>query len=209
MDSESLQGECKFQNELLLSLKIDCKYIVSVMGFLSNCRKRRMLLVYELMENGTELRNWDKRFIIAIGDLGLARFKVEDSSVVEVEVKEGSLGNGVEDNGSVMEETESVITTSGYEEVNGGNHLGGIDRSPESVVVRVEASPEAVVGIELSPEAEAVGVVSPRTVAAMASHRMDWIRLVSQRGSLIGLVWRVGEKEVDGIDRERDQEGEA
>ncbi|KAL0400838.1 UNVERIFIED_CONTAM: Receptor-like serine/threonine-protein kinase [Sesamum latifolium] len=41
--------------------------------------------------------------------------------------------------------------------------------SPESVVVRVEASPETVVGVELSPEAEAAPVVSPRTVAAMAS----------------------------------------
>ncbi|KAG8381439.1 hypothetical protein BUALT_Bualt06G0122100 [Buddleja alternifolia] len=218
MDSGSLQGEREFQNELLLSSKIDCKYIVSVMGFSSDPRKRRMLLVYELMENGSlqdclfhkksvELRNWDRRFVIAlsiakgleylhhycdppiihgdikpsnvlldggfdakIGDLGLARFKVEDSSVVEVEVKkEGSLGNGVEDNGSVMEEAESVITASGFEEVNGGNHLGGMDRSPESVVVRVETSPEAVVGIELSPDAEAAAVVSPRMVAAMAS----------------------------------------
>ncbi|KAG8381436.1 hypothetical protein BUALT_Bualt06G0121800 [Buddleja alternifolia] len=107
MDSGSLQGECEFQNELLLSLKIDCKYIVSVMGFSSDPRKHRMLLVYELMENGSlqdclfhkksvELRNWNKRFMIApsnvlldggfdakIGDLGLASFEVEDGSVAE------------------------------------------------------------------------------------------------------------------------------
>ncbi|KAL0400839.1 UNVERIFIED_CONTAM: Receptor-like serine/threonine-protein kinase [Sesamum latifolium] len=77
MDSGSLQGEREFQNELLFSSKIDCKYIVSVMGFSSNPRKRRMLLIYELMENGSlqdclfhkkseELRNWDKRFSIAL-----------------------------------------------------------------------------------------------------------------------------------------------
>ncbi|KAL2227153.1 receptor-like serine/threonine-protein kinase At4g25390 [Sesamum indicum] len=217
MDSGSLQGEREFQNELLFSSKIDCKYIVSVMGFSSNPRKRRMLLIYELMENGSlqdclfhkkseELRNWDKRFSIAlniargleylhhycdppiihgdikpsnilldggfnakIGDFGLARFKVEDNNIVEGEVKkEGSLGNGVEDNGSVVE-TESVITTSGFEEANNVHQLGGLEMSPESVVVRVEASPDTVVGVELSPEAEAAPVVSPRTVAAMAS----------------------------------------
>ncbi|KAI3458235.1 hypothetical protein Pfo_014898 [Paulownia fortunei] len=216
MDSGSLQGEREFQNELLFSSKIDCKYIVSVMGFSSNPRKRRMLLIYELMENGSlqdclfhkkseELRSWDKRFLIAlniargleylhhycdppiihgdikpsnilldggfnakIGDFGLARFKVEDNIIVEGEVKECSLGNGVEDNGSVVE-TESVITTSGFEEVNNVHHLVAMERSPESVVVRVEASPEALVGVELPPEAEAAPVVSPRTVAAMAS----------------------------------------
>ncbi|KAH6783013.1 Protein kinase superfamily protein [Perilla frutescens var. hirtella] len=218
MDSGSLQGEREFQNELLFSSKIDCKYVVSVVGFSSNPKKRRMLLVYELMGNGSlqdclfhkkseELKNWDKRFMIAlhiargleylhhycdppiihgdikpsnilldggfnakIGDFGLARFKAEDNVIVEGEVKkEGSLGNVVEDNGSVLEETESVITTSGFDEGYNVHNLGGADSTPESVVVRVEASPEVVQGVELSPEAEAAPVVSPRTVAAMAS----------------------------------------
>ncbi|KAL2550295.1 Receptor-like serine/threonine-protein kinase [Forsythia ovata] len=216
MDAGSLQGEREFQNELLFSSKIDCKYIVSVMGFSSNPGKRRMLLVYELMENGSlqdclfhrkseELKNWDKRFLIAlhiakgleylhhycdppiihgdikpsnilldgnfsakIGDFGLARSKVEDNIESEVK-KEGNLGNGVEDSGSVVEETESVITASGFEDFNNVHNLGGVERSPDSVVVRVEASPEAVVGVELSPEADAAAVVSPRTVAEMAS----------------------------------------
>ncbi|KAL2508721.1 receptor-like serine/threonine-protein kinase [Forsythia ovata] len=215
MDAGSLQGEREFQNELLFSSKIDCKYIVSVMGFSSNPGKRRMLLVYELMENGSlqdclfhrkseELKNWDKRFLIAlyiakgleylhhycdppiihgdikpnnilldgnfsanIGDFGLARSKVEDNIESEVK-KEGNLENGVEDNGSVVEETESVITASGFEDFNNVHNLGGVERSPDSVVVRVEASPEAVVGVELSPEADAAAVVSPRTVAEMA-----------------------------------------
>ncbi|KAH6804675.1 Protein kinase superfamily protein [Perilla frutescens var. frutescens] len=218
MDSGSLQGEREFQNELLFSSKIDCKYVVSVVGFSSNPKKRRMLLVYELMGNGSlqdclfhkkseELKSWDKRFMIAlhiargleylhhycdppiihgdikpsnilldggfnakIGDFGLARFKAEDNVIVEGEVKkEGSLGNVVEDNGSVLEETESVITTSGFDEGYNVHNLGGADSTPESVVVRVEASPEVVQGVELSPEAEAAPVVSPRTVAAMAS----------------------------------------
>ncbi|KAL6541779.1 hypothetical protein OROGR_011265 [Orobanche gracilis] len=213
MDSGSLQGEREFQNELLFSSKIDCKYVVSVMGFSSNPSKRRMLLIYDLMENGSlqdclfhkqseELRNWDKRFTIAlniargleylhhycdppiihgdikpsnilldggfnakIGDFGLARFKVDDNVIVEGEVeKKSSLANmGMDDNGSVMEDTESVVTTSGFEEVTIVRH------SPQSAVVRVETSPEAVLRVDLSPQEETPPAISPITVAEMAS----------------------------------------
>ncbi|CAI9774096.1 unnamed protein product [Fraxinus pennsylvanica] len=215
MDSGSLQGEREFQNELFFSSKINSQYVVSVLGFSSNPRKRRMLLVYELMENGSlqdclfqqksgELKNWDKRFLIAlhiakgleylhhycdppiihgdvkpsnilldgsfnakIADFGLARLKLEEN--VEGEVKEGNLGNGVEDNGSVLEETESVITASGIEEFNNAQHQVCVERSPEGAFLRVEASPEVIMGVELSPEAESDPVMSPTTVAAMAS----------------------------------------
>lgn len=208
MDSGSLQGEREFQNELFLAGKIDSKYVVSVVGFSSDPKRRRMLLVYELMPNGSlqdcllhrkppELKNWGKRFSIAldvakgleylhhfcdppiihgdvkpsnilldadfnakIGDFGLARLKSEEVQI-EVEVKkEGNLGHGpVEDNGSVVEETDSVITASVFD--------GGVDQSPDSCFVRVKESPETgVSGVELSPEA---APVSPRTLAAMAS----------------------------------------
>lgn len=104
----------------------------------------------------------DGGFNAKIADFGLARFKVEDNVILE-----GNLGKGVEDNGSVVEETESVVTMSAYEEGSNVQHLGGGESTPESVVIRVEASPEAVLGVDLSPE---VGpVVSPRTVAAMIS----------------------------------------
>ncbi|TMW83758.1 hypothetical protein EJD97_000786 [Solanum chilense] len=207
MDAGSLQGEREFQNELFFAGKIDSKYIVSTIGFSSDQRGRRMLLVYELLANGSlqdcllhrkcsELKDWKKRFSIAldiakgleylhhfcdppaihgdikpsnillddnfnakIGDFGLARLKAEDHIVIEVR-KESPVGNAAEDNGSVAEETESVITVNCLDEFH-----RGVEQSPESFV-RHEASPETVTGVELSPEAP---VVSPRTVAAMAS----------------------------------------
>ncbi|CAA3010753.1 receptor-like serine threonine- kinase At4g25390 [Olea europaea subsp. europaea] len=216
MDSGSLQGVREFQNELFLSSKINSQYVVSVIGFSSNPRKRRMLLVYELMENGSlqdflfqrksgELKNWDKRFLIAlhiakgleylhhycdppiihgdvkpsnilldgsfnakIADFGLARLKLEEN--IEGEVKEeDNLGNGVEDIGSVLEETESVITASGLEEFNNAKHQVCEERSEEGAFLRVEASPEVIIGVELSPKAETAPVMSLTTVVAMAS----------------------------------------
>ncbi|KZV41054.1 protein kinase [Dorcoceras hygrometricum] len=258
MDSGSLQGEREFQNELLFASKIDCKYVVSVMGFSSNPKKHRMLLVYELMVNGSlqdclfhkkseVLRNWDKRFLIAlhiargleylhhyceppiihgdikpsnilldesfdakIGDLGLARFKVEENDILEVVTKkESSLGNRIEDNRSMVEETESVITASGFEESLNIYDLGADEKSPESVIVRVEASPEAAVGIELSPEAESTTVVSPGTVAEVSPpcDGMDKISLsdgnidrfsVESGGEKSG--WKKKKKSVTGKD---------
>lgn len=111
----------------------------------------------------------DANFNSKIGDFGLARLKSEEVHV-ETELKKvGNLGNGVvEDNGSVVEETRSVVTVSALEGFD-----GGVEQSPESCFVRVEASPEMVgtgVAAEFSPEAtETAVVVSPRTVAAMVS----------------------------------------
>ncbi|KAJ4727078.1 Kinase family protein [Melia azedarach] len=192
--SGSLQGEREFHNELSLASSLNSPHIVSLLGFASDRRGRRLVLVYELMENRSlqdalldrkceELMEWKKRFEIAIdiakgleylhhscdppvihgdikpsnilldgdfnakiGDFGLARLKTED--LVEGEgLKKRETG---EDNGSILEETESVVTA--YEESAGGGIGGGVDRSPESCVVRVfdaEVSPETVT---LSPE---------------------------------------------------------
>ncbi|WCJ23104.1 Protein kinase superfamily protein [Euphorbia peplus] len=175
----SLQGEREFHNELSLASSLKSPYIVSLLGYSSNHRKRKLILVYELMENRSlqdalldrkceELMDWRRRFEIAmdvakgleylhhfcdpsvihgdvkpsnvlldacfnakIGDFGLARLKVEEN------VGEKKDGFGVvEDTGSILEETESVVT------------------EPDRFSVRVldsEASPEMTV-LAMSPE---------------------------------------------------------
>nr|DAD18620.1 TPA_asm: hypothetical protein HUJ06_020083 [Nelumbo nucifera] len=76
MDSGSLQGEREFQNELALAGKIVCDRVVALLGFSCDRKRRRMLLVYELMHNRSlqdalldrkcpELMDWSKRFSIA------------------------------------------------------------------------------------------------------------------------------------------------
>ncbi|KAF5744332.1 receptor-like serine/threonine-protein kinase [Tripterygium wilfordii] len=183
----SLQGEREFHNELSLASSLHSPYIVSLLGYASH--RRKLLLVYELMENRSlqdalldrkcpELMGWNVRFSLIldisrgleylhhyctppvihgdikpsnilvdchfkakIGDFGLARVKSED---LPEERKEAVSG---EDNGSILEETESIVT--GYEE----SAVVATDRSPESFAVRVldsEASPDTAQA--LSPE---------------------------------------------------------
>ncbi|KAI7729538.1 hypothetical protein M8C21_025844 [Ambrosia artemisiifolia] len=77
MDTGSLQGEREFQNELFFGSKIDLDRILCVIGFCSDKKRRRMVLVYELMTNGSlqdclfhrkcvELKEWKKRVLISI-----------------------------------------------------------------------------------------------------------------------------------------------
>ncbi|XP_050238499.1 receptor-like serine/threonine-protein kinase At2g45590 [Mercurialis annua] len=185
----SLQGEREFHNELALASSLNSPYIVSLLGFSSDRRRRKLILVYELMENRSlqdalldrkceELMNWRLRFHLVtdiakgleylhyfctppvihgdvkpsnilldsdfkakIGDFGLARLKTMEDNV---EKKEAFVLP--EDNGSILEEVESVVT--GCDD----SSVVGMDRSPESFAVRIldsDASPETV------------GVVSP------------------------------------------------
>ncbi|KAG6593702.1 Receptor-like serine/threonine-protein kinase, partial [Cucurbita argyrosperma subsp. sororia] len=169
MDSPgSLQGEREFHNELSIASRLNNPNIVCLLGHSSDRRRRRLILVYELMPNRSlqdalfdrkcpELMPWRKRFEISlriasalqylhhfctppvihgdikpsnilldadfeakIGDFGLARLKLEE--------EDGGGGvRDVGDNGSILEETESVI-----------------DRLPDSCVVTILDSPEMV-----------------------------------------------------------------
>lgn len=202
---DSLQGEREFHNELTLSINLNSPHIVPLIGFCSDRRKRRFVLVYELMENRSvqdalldrkcaELMEWEKRFLIIsdvakgleylhhcciqpvihgdikpsnilldrdfkakIGDFGLARLKTEDLVEGLEEGEDAKKKEIGDDNGSILEETESVVT--GFDETAS---FTVVDRSPESCVLRVldsEPSPETMVA---SPEAgtEKVSVVS-------------------------------------------------
>ncbi|KAL9994689.1 putative protein kinase RLK-Pelle-RLCK-XI family [Helianthus debilis subsp. tardiflorus] len=217
MDAGSLQGEREFQNEILFAGKIESEYIVTVIGFSSDRKRRRMVLVYELMNNGSlqdcllvkkcvELKEWKRRRLIAIdiakgieylhhycdpviihgdikpsnilldcdfnakiGDLGLARLKSEDECRIDVNCK------AVEDNGSVFEETESVVTTTTVcEEFS----VGADNRSPEScfTVPVAETSPETVTQsprIGAGGDVDAMSVESERRRKKSVSGK-DW-----------------------------------
>ncbi|KAL3348985.1 hypothetical protein AABB24_022246, partial [Solanum stoloniferum] len=196
--SGSLQGEREFHNELTLASRIDttsCHYVVPILGFSSDehsykhhCssrRRRRLVLVYEYMHNGSlqdalldrkcpELMQWRKRFDIIssiakgveylhyscdppivhgdikpsnilldyhfdakIADFGLAQSLIKDDQVVESfiedeeKVEKGAKGDvfeNVEENGSIVEGNESVVT----DEV-----VINVDQLPESCCVRV------------------------------------------------------------------------
>ncbi|CDY49710.1 BnaA03g47360D [Brassica napus] len=77
MDSGSLQGEAEFQNELFFAARLDSPHVVPVIGFSHDRKRRRLLLVYRLMDNGNlqdallhrrcpELMDWGKRFSVAV-----------------------------------------------------------------------------------------------------------------------------------------------
>ncbi|KAK7243300.1 hypothetical protein RIF29_38093 [Crotalaria pallida] len=78
MDSPgSLQGEREFHNELSLSSHLHSPFILSLLGFSSDRRRRKLLLVYELMPNRSlqdalldrkcpELMEWTTRFNVVV-----------------------------------------------------------------------------------------------------------------------------------------------
>ncbi|XP_061373945.1 receptor-like serine/threonine-protein kinase At4g25390 [Gastrolobium bilobum] len=77
MDSASLQGEREFHNELFFASRLRSDLVVPAIGFSSDPKHRRFLLVYDLMHNGNlhdallrrkcpELTQWKNRFAIVV-----------------------------------------------------------------------------------------------------------------------------------------------
>ncbi|XWS50635.1 hypothetical protein CRYUN_Cryun12cG0103200 [Craigia yunnanensis] len=103
MDAGSLQGEREFQNELFFATKLDSSLVVSVLGFSYDRKRRRMLLVYELMPNGNlqhallhrkcpELMNWKQRFSVAVDIAkGLEYLHGLDPPVIHGDVKPSNI----------------------------------------------------------------------------------------------------------------------
>lgn len=181
MDSGSLQGEREFHNELYFASKIESRFIVSVLGFSSDRKRRRMMIVYELMGNGSlqdclfhrkpnELKDWSKRFSIG-RDIGLGLEYLHhycDPPIIHGDIKpsnillDGEFNPKISDFGLARLKEDVHVEIEGKDVVDGVN---GFEQSPESVL-RIETSPETSNGVELSPEGQ---VVSPTAVSDMVS----------------------------------------
>ncbi|ESW15334.1 hypothetical protein PHAVU_007G064200 [Phaseolus vulgaris] len=77
MDSASQQGEREFHNELFFASRLRSPTLVPAIGFSSDPKRRRFLLVYHLMHNGNlhdallrcktpHLKSWNNRFSIIL-----------------------------------------------------------------------------------------------------------------------------------------------
>ncbi|KAH1085935.1 hypothetical protein GYH30_017763 [Glycine max] len=171
MDSPgSLQGEREFHNELTLCSNLKSPFVIALLGFSSDRRGKKLVLVYELMPNRSlqdalldrrcpELMSWGKRFDIAVSvAMGLEYLHHEcDPPVIHGDIKPsnvlldrdfrakiGDFGLARVKN---VEDLEMVDEKKKDEEfsVLEGESVVDVDRSPESCPVRVaeysDASP--------------------------------------------------------------------
>ncbi|WRX18355.1 Protein kinase domain - like 10 [Theobroma cacao] len=192
MDAGSLQGEREFQNELFFASKLDSSLVVSVLGFSYDRKRRRMLLVYELMPNGNlqdallhrkcpELMDWKQRFLIAVDIAkGLEYLHGLDPPVIHGDIKPSNIlldqyfSAKIADFGLARVKSEES-------KVEIGEDCGSVAET-ESVATAIEefnlVADQSPGSVMESPEnAEVVTVaVSPETVgvaAAMSPEMME------------------------------------
>nr|GLL21089.1 receptor-like serine/threonine-protein kinase At4g25390 [Ipomoea trifida] len=173
MDSGSLQGEREFQNELFFAGKIDSKYIVSVVGFSADRRGRRMMLVYELMANGSlqdcllhrkcsELKNWGNRFSIAL-DIAKGLEYLHhfcDPPVIHGDIKPSNVLLDTNFNAKIGDFGLAKVKTEDRVEIEVKKEQTLVEDNNGPVIEEFHG------GVDQLPETP---VVSPETVAAMAS----------------------------------------
>ncbi|XP_031112271.1 receptor-like serine/threonine-protein kinase At2g45590 [Ipomoea triloba] len=183
--SGSLQGEREFQNELSIASKIDatcCPHVVSILGF-SDDRRRRLILVYEYMHNGSlqdalmdrkcpELMLWGKRFSILVSvakgieylhyscDPPIVHGDIKPSNVLldynfEAKIADFGLAQALSKDDEGGEKKQGF----GNVEENGSIVEGNETVMREEVVVNVDQSPPESCCIKVL-DGE-VGVVSP------------------------------------------------
>ncbi|KAG5042033.1 Receptor-like serine/threonine-protein kinase [Glycine soja] len=164
MDSPgSLQGEREFHNELTLCSNLKSPFVISLLGFSSDRRGKKLVLVYELMPNRSlqdalldrrcpELMSWGKRFDVAVSvargleylhhvcDPPVIHGDIKPSNVLldrDFRAKIGDFGlarvKNVEDLGMVDENEKKKDEEFSVLE---GESVVDVDRSPESCPVR-------------------------------------------------------------------------
>ncbi|XVF09733.1 hypothetical protein REPUB_Repub07fG0120800 [Reevesia pubescens] len=181
MDAGSLQGEREFQNELFFASKLDSSLVVSVLGFSYDRKRRRMLLVYELMPNGNlqdallrrkcpELMNWKQRFSIAVDIArGLEYLHGLDPPVIHGDIKPSNIlldqyfSAKIADFGLARLKSEEIKVEIA-EDYGSVAETESVATGCEEFNLVVDQSPDSV--MESPENAEVVTVaVSPETVA--------------------------------------------
>ncbi|XWS37735.1 hypothetical protein CRYUN_Cryun19dG0070600 [Craigia yunnanensis] len=192
MEAGSLQGEREFQNELFVASKLDSSLVVSVLGFSYNRKRRRMLLVYELMPNGNlqdallhrkcpELMNWKQRFSIAVDIAkGLEYLHELDPPVIHGDVKPSNIlldqyfSAKIADFGLARLKSEEIKVEMA-EDYGSVAETESVATGIEELNLVVDQSPGSV--MEVPENAEVITVaVSPETVrvaVAMSPEMME------------------------------------
>ncbi|XP_062007963.1 LOW QUALITY PROTEIN: receptor-like serine/threonine-protein kinase At4g25390 [Rosa rugosa] len=190
MDSGSLQGEREFQNELFFASMLDSRHVISVLGFSSDRKRRRMLLVYEFMSNGNlqdallhrkcpELMEWKKRFSIMVDVAkGLCYLHGLDPPVVHGDVKpsnvllDGSFNVKIADFGLARLKSEIQVVIGEDVKKSEGvvvkkeelEDCGSVVEETESVSVATAGFEDSNLGVDQSPESLVIMLpVSPET----------------------------------------------
>lgn len=186
MDSGSLQGEREFQNELFFAGKLDSSspHVVSVVGFSRDLKRRRLALVYEMMENGNlqdallrrkapELMEWKRRFLVAVDVArGIEHLHGLDPPVIHGDLKPSNvlLDRGfnakIADFGLARLKLEQVAVTVGPESESVESVMtNGTEYDVESNFGLTDQSPVSVCKVNESP----VPMTSPETTMTSVS----------------------------------------
>ncbi|CAG7884377.1 unnamed protein product [Brassica rapa] len=192
MDSGSLQGEAEFQNELFFAAKLDSPHVVPVIGFSHDRKRRRLLLVYRLMDNGNlqdallhrrcpELMDWGKRFSVAVNVAeGIEHLHGLERPVIHGDIKPSNVlldklfSAKIADFGLARVKPEHVEFITVAPESNGGGGGGGVEEELESVITTATGYEDFNFGLVKqsppvtgsSPEMGVAPLESPETVVS-------------------------------------------